>query len=389
VDSFPILEQTAYQQPGWPDPHLLAGVRAALADRPPLAYEAEVEQLRTLLGAVGRREALVLQGGDCAEMFSEASPAATRAKVAQLTSLADTIRAALGTTVVTIGRVAGQYAKPRTSPWESAPDGGLLPVYRGDAVNGARPDPAGRVADPLRLHAAYDCASETLAEIRASWPGRPVSERVFASHELLLLDYEEPLVRDGVHGDYCASTHFGWVGERTGGLDGAHVALAASISNPVGVKIGPSRSPAEAVELSRRLNPHGEPGRVAFITRMGAGRIGAALPPIVAAVRRHGAPVVWLCDPMHGNTVSTREGRKTRSVEALRVELATFVRVLYAHQQWPGGVHLELTPDDVTECVPTDAAAPDAVLPRFRSTCDPRLNLEQASEIVDWFVGRL
>lgn len=383
-------QAVAAQQPDWPDPDLLDGVRAALGDRPPLVGAEEVRQLARALAAAGRGEALVLQGGDCAELFDDAGGHVVRRKVAQLNALARSLGTGAGLPVVRLGRIAGQYAKPRTSCVERLPAGRELPSYRGDAVNHAGPGATSRIPDPRRLLTAYDRAAETLAAIRATWAAGPAAERVYASHELLLLDYELPLVRDTPAGRYASSCHSGWVGERTRSVDGAHVLLAGSVANPVGVKVGPAIDPDEAVELSLRLNPEGRCGHLALIVRMGAEHVDAALPGVAAAVARRGAPVLWLCDPMHGNTVRTAAGRKTRVLGAMKRELASFVRVLRAHRQWPGGLHLELTPDDVTECVATPGDALARVpLPRYRTALDPRLNPAQAAELVRHLVALL
>jgi 3-deoxy-7-phosphoheptulonate synthase len=388
MDSSPLIVRTASRQPDWPSADVLEEVRADLGSRPPLVPESEVEDVRNALAAVGRREAVVFQAGDCAELFDESSGAAVGRKVGQIRLLADTLRTGLGLGVVAVGRIAGQYAKPRTSPHEAGPDGTVLTSYFGDAVNSRRSDARARVPDPLRLLAAYDAAADALREIRASWSGGPAGERVFASHELLLLDYDQPLTRMGDQRWFCGSAHTGWLGERTRDLDGAHVAFAESIGNPVGVKLGPTTRPADAVELGRRLNPEAEPGRLTFIVRMGTDAVDRALPPIVDAVRRDGVPVVWLSDPLHGNTFATPDGRKTRAVEDACGELASFVRILRERRQWPGGVHLELTPDDVTECVAGRSDA-RARLPRYRTACDPRLNPDQARHVVDRFITLL
>jgi 3-deoxy-7-phosphoheptulonate synthase len=390
VDGFPVLiGAAAAQQPNWPDPGPVAESMQILRGRPALVQESECAALKAALAAVQGGAALILQAGDCAELFAESWPPAVRRKLDQLHDLAGRLRVGSGSSVVTIGRIAGQYAKPRSEGRNVGPDGVPVLSYRGDAVNDVSPDPVARIPDPRRLVAAYDNAARTLAEIRQSWASRPAAERVFASHELLLLDYELPLVRAGSHGHFCTSTHFGWIGDRTRDPDMAHIALAESVSNPIGVKLGPSATPAQAAELSRRLNPDGEPGRLTLTVRMGAGLIDQLLPPVISAVAQAGPPVIWICDPMHGNTVRTRTGLKIRSVPAIRDEIAAFVAIMRRHRQPPGGLHLEITPDDVTECVPLEApAATDVSLPRYRTACDPRLNPAQGAEIVDWF-GKL
>ncbi|MDQ1654358.1 MAG: 3-deoxy-7-phosphoheptulonate synthase [Cryptosporangiaceae bacterium] len=382
----PTTPATAAQQPDWPDAGHVRAIRAILRERPPLVAEGEIRALRDALGRAAGGGGIVLQAGDCAELFDESGPGPAARKIGQLSEASAALRAASGLPVTTLGRIAGQYAKPRSAPFEQGPDGGTLPSYRGDAVHGAAPDPGLRVPDPRRLLTAYGCAASTLAELRRSWATVEPAERVYASHELLLLDYEQPLVRDGEQGPYAGSAHFGWIGERTRGHDGAHLALAASISNPVGVKLGPGVTPGEAVALCRRLDPDRVPGRLTFIVRMGSARIATALPPVVAAVARHGSRALWISDPMHGNTIRTRAGHKTRATDAIAAEITEFTRVLRTHGQWPGGIHLELTPDDVTECVTGPATgAWDARLPSYRSACDPRLNPEQAAAIVRHF----
>jgi 3-deoxy-7-phosphoheptulonate synthase len=388
-----ILSQDArprLQQPDWPDEGVLAEVRGALESRPPLVTEDETAQLSVALAAVERREALVVQGGDCAELFGEAVASLVRPKLGQMYGLSEMVRVSTGLPVATIGRLAGQYAKPRSSPAERIANGVTLPSYRGDAVNDAAPNASDRRPDPCRLLRAYDAARVTLQEIRRSWVGRPVGNRLFTSHELLLLDYELPLVRAARGGRFTTSAHFGWIGDRTRGHDGEHVAFGASLRTPLAVKVGPTATPDEVVSLARRLNPDRVPGGLSFITRMGAERIEQVLPPIVEAVARTGIPVIWLCDPMHANTVQTAGGLKTRQISSIDREVAAFVRVLRANGQWPGGLHLELTPQDVTECVadPQHAASGPA-LTRYRSACDPRLNPGQAADVVGRFVALL
>ncbi|WP_440103651.1 3-deoxy-7-phosphoheptulonate synthase [Streptosporangium sp. H16] len=380
----------AAQQPEWSDPEALEEVRRELRSRPPLVTEDECAALAESLERVARGEAFVLQGGDCAERFREANAEETGRKVDQLHSLSARLRAGSGAGVVAMGRMAGQYGKPRSESWESAPDGRVIPTYRGDAVNGPAAEPGARFADPTRLLRAYDCAGRVLAAVRASWEGREAAERVHVSHEALLLDYEYPLARDGATGRYASSAHSVWIGDRTRSVDGPHVAFASSVANPVGVKIGPSIGPAEAVHLSTLLNPGALPGHLAFIVRMGSARIRRLLPELVGEVARRGMPVVWVCDPMHGNTMRMGTGVKTRPMEAILEETTAFVRILRSLREHPGGLHLEMTPQDVTECVsaPRPFSAPPP-LSRYRTACDPRLNAEQACEVVERFAGML
>ncbi|MDP9870183.1 MULTISPECIES: 3-deoxy-7-phosphoheptulonate synthase [Streptosporangium] len=380
----------APQQPDWSDPDLLDEVRRRLAALRPLVTEEECARLAESMGRAGDGRALVLQGGDCAERFRESNPCDVGRKLDQLYHLARGLGAAAGVPVVPIGRLAGQYGKPRSEAWERVPDGTVMPAYRGDAVNSPDADPGARFPDPLRLLRAYECAERVLATVRASWEGREAVERAHVSHEALLLDYEHPLARQGSAGRFASSAHSVWIGDRTRSADGPHVAFAASITNPIGLKIGPSIRPADAVRLSRLLNPEAVPGRLTFIVRMGSARIRRLLPEVVGEVARRGTPVVWLCDPMHGNTMRIGTGRKTRPMGAVLEEVGAFVRVLRSLRRHPAGLHLEMTPEDVTECVPTPL--PFSALPplsRYRTACDPRLNAEQAAEVVERFVSVL
>lgn len=374
------------QQPQWPDVQAVALVEDHLASLAPLTAEHEVDALAGGLALASEGRALVLQAGDCAEQFVDARRDLVRRKIDHLHSLSASMRACTDLPVVTIGRMAGQYGKPRSSSTEMTQSGELIASYRGDAVNSFEPIAGTRVPDPARLLTAYRCASSTLAEIRESWSGKHSLERVYASHEMLLMPYECPLVRDGSRGMYAASTHFGWIGERTRGFDGAHLEFARSVTNPVGVKLGPSATPEDAVALSRRLNPDGVAGRLTFIVRAGVERVDDMLAPIVDAIAADGRPVVWLCDPMHGNGY-VRDGFKTRAVTSIIGEVTAFTRVLQAARQWPAGLHLESTPDSVTECVPT-TDGPHSFTD-YRSSCDPRLNAEQSADVVAHFLALL
>lgn len=379
--------RTAPQQPDWGDPELLAEVTRTLAGLPPLVTRAECARLTEAVAEVERGRALLLQGGDCAERFRESGPEQVGAKLLQLYGLTAGMRAATGLPAVPVGRLAGQYGKPRSAPYERGADGRPVPAYRGDAVNSPAGDAAARDPDPSRLLRAYACAERVLHEVRGSWRGRDPLERAYVSHEALLLDYEQPLTRRDGTAAYASSAHSVWIGERTRDPGGPHVAFAAGIANTVGVKLGPSITPAQAVRLSRLLNPDGRPGRLVFVVRLGATKVRTLLPEIVGEVTRRGTPVVWLCDPMHGNTVRLGSGPKTRPMEAILEEVVAFVRVLQAQRRHPAGLHLEMTPQDVTECVtaPRPHAGPPA-LPRYRTACDPRLNAGQAAEVVDRFV---
>ncbi|MFC4049805.1 3-deoxy-7-phosphoheptulonate synthase [Actinomadura syzygii] len=372
------------QQPDWGDPALLDHVTDELRLMPPLVSRAECDRFSQAVARVARGEGFLLQGGDCAERFRESGPAEVRAKLAQLYGLTEAIRSASGEAAVPVGRLAGQYGKPRSAPYERTADGVVVPSYRGDAVNSPATD--ARHPDPTRLLRAHQCAERVLRVVRDSWVDRSPLERAYVSHEALLLDYERPLVR----GDYAASAHSVWIGDRTRQSDGQHVAFARSVANTVGVKIGPVISPAQAVQLSRLLNPHGEDGRLLFIVRLGSTRVRCLLPEMVAEVERRGRPVVWLCDPMHGNTMRIGKGPKTRLMEAILDEIVAFVRVMRAHRRHPAGLHLEMTPEDVTECTTAPAPfRPPPELPHYRTACDPRLNATQAAEVVERFAALL
>jgi 3-deoxy-7-phosphoheptulonate synthase/3,4-dideoxy-4-amino-D-arabino-heptulosonate 7-phosphate synthase len=371
------LARPADQQPAWPDAARLRRVRRELARRPPLVRAAEVDRLAERLARVAAGAAFLLQGGDCAETFAD-GPGHVAGNLRALLDAAAVLRASGGLPVVAVGRVAGQYAKPRSRPTDA--DG--LPAYRGDIVNAHAADPAGRVPDPDRLLAAYRSAGRALRVVRAT--ARAAGTELYTSHEALLLDYERPLVR--AHGPdrrpYGLSAHFLWIGERTRRPDGAHVRLAELLANPVGVKIGPGVTPAEAVALAGRLDPHREPGRLTFVSRMGADRVRDVLPPVVAAVTAAGHPVVWQCDPMHGNTHLSPAGVKTRAFDRIAAEIDGFFAVHRELGTHPGGVHLELTGDDVTECLGGPQGLTDADLGRrYETACDPRLNARQTREL--------
>lgn len=373
-------------QPRWPDRETLLRTRRQLAVLPRLVTGDECSDLRECLARVARREAVVVQAGDCAERFADATRSVVDAKIAQLDGFADRIASATGLGTVRIGRIAGQYAKPRSSPTETLPDGRVVTSYLGDAVNDFdRLDR--REPDPSRLLVAYHCAAFTLRALRASWADRPTHTRMYASHEALLFDYEQPLLA-GDTARYGSSGHLLWIGQRTRDLTGAHINLVRTLANPIGVKIGPGISPEEAVRLSRTLNPSGVDGKVVFIARFGAREVATALDPLVAGVAAHGAPVTWLCDPMHGNTF--RLGlTKSRAVSEVKTELRVFVETLRRHGQWPGGTHLECTPDTVTECVAEPTAPATTAFPDYRSACDPRLNAEQADDVIHHFTTLL
>jgi 3-deoxy-7-phosphoheptulonate synthase len=292
------------------------------------------------------------------------------------------------TPVVKLGRIAGQYAKPRSRPTETV--GGVeLPVYRGHLVNSPEPDPVSRRPDPTRLVSGYEAASAAMTNL--GWPDAgPIRTRieppVWTSHEALLLDYEVPLLRPAPDGRLLSSTHWPWIGERTRQLHGAHVSLLAQVVNPVACKVGPGMTVDDLVALCAVLDPDREPGRLTLIARMGGGAVADRLGPLVAAVRAAGHPVIWLVDPMHGNTVSAPNGRKTRYVETIVREIEIFQRVVRAAGGTPGGLHLETSSEDVTECVLNESYV-EEVGQRYTSFCDPRLNPLQAVSVVSSWTG--
>jgi 3-deoxy-7-phosphoheptulonate synthase len=423
-------ELPAAQQPEWPDPARVGDVAAELAEQSPLVLAGECDQLTERLGAVAAGEAFVLQGGDCAETFSGSTDDAVRAKIETLLQMALVLTYAAAVPVVKIGRMAGQFAKPRSRPTESR-DGVDLPAYRGDAVNDFEFTPEARRPDPARLLQAYNSAAGTLNLCRAFASGgyadlhqahawnqdfvaqSPAGQRyeqlvgeidralafmkacgadseelhgveLYASHEALLLDYERALTRiDARTGlPYDLSAHLVWIGERTRDPNGAHVEFCRQIRNPVAVKLGPTASPDEAVALVERLNPGREPGRLTFITRIGAGEIRDVLPQLVEKVTEHGAPVAWVCDPMHGNTYEAPSGHKTRRLDHILDEVAGFFEVHRALGTHPGGIHVEFTGDDVTECIGGGhEILEEALNDRYETACDPRLNRRQALDL--------
>jgi len=397
---------------------------------PPLVLAAECDQLKERLAAVARGEAFVLQGGDCAETFAGTTADSIRGKFQTLLQMAVVLTYAASVPVVKVGRMAGQFGKPRSAATEVR-DGVALPVYRGDAVNGIEFTAASRTPDPGRLLEAYQCASATMnlcrslagggyADLRQvhAWnqdfvAGSPAGQRYerladeidraigfmqacgadprefravefYSSHEALLLDYERPLIRtDARTGQaYDLSAHLLWIGERTRDPHGAHVELARHIRNPIAVKIGPGASADDVLELIDALDPHQEPGRLTLTTRMGARRIRQALPPLVEKIAASRAPVVWVCDPMHGNTVEAATGQKTRYLDDVLDEVAGFFEVHRALGTHPGGIHIEFTGDDVTECIGGGHHIAESDLGnRYETTCDPRLNRSQSLDL--------
>lgn len=373
----------AAQQPDWADHESLPSTRERISRLPPLVDIAETDRLRADLAQVAQGRASLLQAGDCAEDLGECTAEHARVKIAVLSGLGGHMRRLFGLNVVQVGRMGGQFAKPRSYGVETV-DGIELPVFRGHLVNSEEPTPRARRPDPLRMLDARTASEVVVREVRRHRDrGRATGYTdagPWVSHEALVLDYEVPhLRRDGVDGRLLlGSTHLPWLGERTRDPGSAHTALLAAIANPVACKIGPSATPEQVVRLCRVLDPDRRPGRLVLITRMGHDRIGAALPGIIEAVRDSGHPVVWVCDPMHGNTVRTDEGHKTRHLSDIVAEARSFLGTLRRYRLHPGGFHLEVTAADVTECVGGPVGDPAEVGKRYTSLCDPRLNPEQA-----------
>ncbi|MEU6170646.1 class II 3-deoxy-7-phosphoheptulonate synthase [Streptantibioticus parmotrematis] len=420
----------AAQQPEWPHPEALRDVVAELESYPPLVFAGECDQLRARMGAVARGEAFLLQGGDCAEAFDAVSADQIRNKLKTLLQMGAVLTYAASVPVVKVGRIAGQYSKPRSKPTETR-DGVTLPTYRGDSVNGFEFTPEARTPDPERLKRMYHASAATLNLVRAFTTGgyadlrqvhawnqdfvksSPSGQRYealareidnalnfmeacgtdpaefrtvefFSSHEALILDYESALTRvDSRTGQlYDVSGHMVWIGERTRQLDGAHLEFASRIRNPLGVKLGPSSTAEDALTLIERLDPEREPGRLTFITRMGADKVRDRLPELVEKVTASGAQVAWVCDPMHGNTFEAASGHKTRRFDDVLDEVKGFFEVHKGLGTHPGGIHVELTGDDVTECVGGgDEIFVDDLHQRYETACDPRLNRSQSLDL--------
>jgi len=427
VDSY--LEREAKQQPAWPDAVALERVKARLSQVPPLVFAGEADVLRDHLAAAGRGEAFVLQGGDCAEIFEEATADRIRNKIKTILQMAVILTYGASTPVVKIGRIAGQYAKPRSSDTETR-DGVTLPAYRGDIINSSAFTEEARIPNPERMLDAYNVSASTLNLVRAfthggfadlrrvhSWnrgfAANPAYARyeqmageidravrfmgaaggdfdalttvdLFASHEALLLDYERPLTRIDSRSDlpYDCSAHFVWIGERTREIDGAHVEFMSKIHNPIGVKLGPTAKGAEALELAAKLNPTNAEGRLTFIVRMGADKVRDNMLQLVEAVRDAGVNVTWLCDPMHGNTFTSESGYKTRRFDTILDEVTGFFEIHEAAGTVPGGLLVELTGDDVTEILGGTEEIDEASLAlRYETKVDPRLNHQQSLEL--------
>jgi len=420
------------QMPDYPDLPALAAVEAQLAKMPPLVFAGEARKLKRALGEVAGGRAFLLQGGDCAESFAEFSADSIRDTFKVILQMAVVLTWGAKLPVVKIGRVAGQFAKPRSTPTEAI-GGQELPSYRGDIINGFDFTPDARIPDPARMLQAYTQAAASLNLLRAfstggyadihrvqSWISgftdegdarryREVAGRIqdamdfmaaagvtsdtaqslatvdfYTSHEALLLEYEEALARiDSTTGlPVAGSGHMIWIGDRTRQPDGAHVEFCRGVQNPIGLKCGPSLSADDLKVLMRRLNPENEAGRLTLIARFGAGKVGDHLPRLIRAVQDEGANVVWTCDPMHGNTIKSASGYKTRPFESVLREVREFFAVHKAEGTIPGGVHFEMTGKDVTECTGGVRAVTDEDLSdRYHTACDPRLNASQSLEL--------
>lgn len=382
-----IRSAPARQQPDWADRARLDRVVEELHTRRPLVSAHDVRTLGTLLALVAQGRALIVQAGDCAEDPAECGAADVARKRALLDLLAGTLRMAAHKPVLRVGRIAGQYCKPRSNPVEVV--GGLsLPPYRGHMVNLPEPTEDRRRAEPERILDCY--AAADLIVNRLGWwgPREPMLDAaVWTSHEALLLDYEFPMLRQtSAGGLLLTSTHWPWIGERTRQPEGAHVAMLSKVVNPVACKVGPSTTPEDAVGLCDLLDPRREPGRLTLVARMGADAVAEKLPPMVHAVREAGHPAIWLCDPMHGNTLTTPEGLKTRYVDSVIREVRGFQWAVNRAGGVAGGLHLETTPDEVTECV-ADASQIDRVGHKYTSLCDPRLNPAQAVQVAGAWQG--
>jgi 3-deoxy-7-phosphoheptulonate synthase len=427
LDNYKNLE--AKQQPSWPDAVALERVKGELANQPPLVFAGEVDTLRERLAKAAAGEAFLLQGGDCAETFADATADRIRNRIKTVLQMAVVLMYGSSLPVIKMGRMAGQFSKPRSSDSETR-DGITLPAYRGDAVNGYDFTEQSRTANPQRLLDAYHTSASTLNLIRAFTTGgfadlrevhawnrgftdNPANKRYesiagdidramkfmeacgvdsqelkatefFVSHEGLLFDYERPLTRiDSRTGlPYVTSGHFIWIGERTRQLDGAHIDFFSRVRNPIGVKLGPTTQVDDVLRLIDQVDGNREPGRLTLISRMGAGKIRDELPKLVEAVRDAGATPLWITDPMHGNGITTANGYKSRRFDDVMDEVQGFFEVHRALGTHPGGLHVELTGDDVTECLGGSESINEAELElRYESVCDPRLNHKQSLEL--------
>ena len=423
----------AVQQPQWPDTGALDNALKQISAFPPLVFAGEARSLQTALGQVASGNAFLLQAGDCAESFEEFSAVNIREKLRVILQMAVMLTYSMGVPVVKVGRIAGQFAKPRSNNTETI-DGVELPVFRGHMVNGPDAHADARIPNPDRLVQAYHQAASTLNLVRAftkggfadlnrvhAWNQEFVAQSaegkryedvaseieralafmracgidtetntalhqvdVYTSHEALILGYEEALTRqDSLTGGwYDCSAHMLWIGERTRQLEGAHVEFLRGVGNPIGCKIGKTTDVDYVLSLCETLNPARIPGRLTLISRMGANDVEEALRPLLRAVRDAGHPVVWACDPMHGNTYSAPNGRKTRHLEDIVKEITGFVKAHRAEGTWPGGIHIELTGENVTECLGgSEGLGNDDLDTRYETVCDPRLNARQSIDL--------
>jgi len=433
LDSLFNSSLVAAQQPNWPGGHDGAQMKRAVADLralPPLVFAGECDDLKAKIAEAAAGRAFWLQGGDCAETFNSATADSIRNRIKTILQMAAVLQYYSSLPVIKVGRMAGQFAKPRSNDLETRGDV-TLPAYRGDAVNDIEFTEAARTPDPGRLVRVYNTSAATLNLVRAFTRGgfadlRQVHEwnkgfirdsqfgekyeqmaneigralsfmqsagvdpeqfkavDFYASHEALIIEYEKALTRidSRTQLPYDVSGHFIWIGERTRQLDGAHVDFASKVRNPIGVKLGPKSTVDDALALIAKLNPDNEPGRITFITRMGAGTIRQALPALVEGVTKSGAQVLWVCDPMHGNTFESKNGYKTRNFEDVLDEVRGFFEVHKKLGTHPGGIHIELTGDDVTECLGGGNQISEKDLEsRYETACDPRLNHSQSLEL--------
>jgi 3-deoxy-7-phosphoheptulonate synthase len=433
LDSLFDKKAVAAQQPNWPggpDGEPLAKAVAELKSLPPLVFAGECDELKARIAEAAAGNAFWLQGGDCAETFGSATADSIRNRIKTILQMAAVLQYQSSLPVIKVGRMAGQFAKPRSNDTETRGDV-TLPAYRGDAVNGLEFTAEARTPDPQRLVKVYNTSAATLNLVRAFTQGgfadlRRVHEwnkgfikdstfgekyelvaneigralsfmesagvdpnefkavDFYASHEALIIEYEKALTRIDSRTDlpYDVSGHFIWIGERTRQMDGAHVDFASKVRNPIGVKLGPKSTVEDALALIEKLNPNGEPGRLTFITRMGASKIREILPALVEGVTKSGAEVLWVCDPMHGNTFETSNGYKTRQFEDVLDEVRGFFEVHKKLGTHPGGIHIELTGDDVTECLGGGNQISEKDLEsRYETACDPRLNHSQSLEL--------
>jgi 3-deoxy-7-phosphoheptulonate synthase len=423
----------AVQQPDWPDQGAVDSALKRLNQLPPLVFAGEARLLTTALGRVVDGKAFLLQAGDCAESFHDVSAASIRDKLKVILQMAAILTYSGGVPVVKVGRIAGQFAKPRSSPTETI-NGEVFPSFRGHIVNDDATDQLARIPNPERMIDAYHQSTATLNLLRAFTKGgfadlrqvhfwnqqfvasSPEGQRYehlaagidaalrfmaacgidlsdqapihqvdfYTSHEALLLGYEEALTRqDTLTGTwYDCSAHMLWIGERTRQLDHAHVEFLRGVHNPLGCKVGPTATPEEVIGLCEALNPDRIPGRFTLISRMGAKKVATALPPLLEAVRDSGHPVAWICDPCHGNTFTSESGLKTRHFDDVEAEVAGFFKAHHDAGTWPGGLHIELTGDNVTECIGGSDDVADVNLPEnYTTMCDPRLNARQSLDL--------